>query len=113
MLEDLLTASLPSVSGAFGLGTGLVPPEAVSLSSLFSGGGAVILGKFTGSVGTLTMPINYSALFVGALAANWMFRGVHLPMDQQIQQPLLVTLGGMLIGAFSMMWWQQERASGR
>ena len=113
MLEELLMSGLPTASGVFSAGPGYVPPEAVSLSSLFSGAGAVILGKFTGSVGALTMPMNYSALFIGALAANWMFRGVHLPMDQQIQQPLLVTLGGMLIGAFSMMWWMTERNSTR
>lgn len=110
MIEDLLMTSLPSASGLFGGGSGYVEPEAVSLSTLFSGAGAVILGKFTGSVGALTMPMNYSALFVGALMANWAFRGIHLPIDQHLQQPMLITLGGMLIGAFSMLWWLRSRA---
>lgn len=109
MIEDLLTISLPSASSLFGGGAGYVEPEAVSLSTLFSGAGAVILGKFTGSVGALTMPMNYSALFVGALMANWAFRGLDLPMDQHLQQPMLITLGGMLIGAFSMLWWLRSR----
>ncbi len=109
MLEDLLTIGLPSASSLLGGGAGYVEPEAVSISTLFSGAGAVILGKFTGSVGSLTMPMNYSALFIGALMANWAFRGLDLPIDQQLQQPMLITLGGMLIGAFSMLWWLRSR----
>lgn len=109
MLEDLLMIGLPRASSLFGGGTGYVEPEAVSLSTLFSGAGAVILEKFTGNVGALTMPMNYAALFVGALMANWAFSGLNLPMDQQLQQPMLITLGGMLIGAFSMLWWLRPR----
>lgn len=111
MLEDLLMTGLPSASSLFDGGTGHVRPEAMSLSILFSGAGAVILEKFTGSVGALTMPMNYAALFVGALMANWAFSGLHLPMDQQLQQPMLITLGGMLIGSFSMLWWLRCRAA--
>ncbi len=111
MLEDLLTIGLPSLSGLFGGGGGYVAPDTVSLSSLFSGAGALILGKFTGTVGSLTMPLNYSALFLSALAANWLFRGLDLPIDQHLQQPMLVTLGGMLVGAFSMMYWMRARVT--
>jgi hypothetical protein len=109
LIEDLVTMDLPSFSEIIHLS--FLPPESVSMSSLFSGAGAVILGKFTGSVGGLTMPLNYSAMFIGAVAANWLLGGIHLPMDQQIQQPMLITLGGMLIGAFAMMWWMQSEHS--
>lgn len=106
MLEDLITMDLPSFADLFN--TGVLPPESVSMSSLFSGAGAVILGKFTGSVGGLTMPLNYSAMFIGAIVANWFLGGIDLPMDQKLQQPMLITLGGMLIGAFAMLWWMQS-----
>lgn len=109
MLENLITMDLPSISDLFG--SGVLPPESVSMSSIFSGAGAVILSKFTGSVGGLTMPLNYSAMFIGAIAANWFLGGIVLPMDQQLQQPMLITLGGMLIGAFAMLWWMQTDAA--
>jgi hypothetical protein len=109
MLENLITMDLPSFSDLFS--TGVLPPESVSMSSLFSGAGAVILGKFTGGVGGLTMPLNYSAMFIGAIVANWFLGGIDLPMDQELQQPMLITLGGMLIGAFAMLWWMQSDAA--
>ena len=110
MLEDLLLTGLPSASTLFDGGAGHVRPEAMSLSILFSGAGAVILEKFTGSVGPLTMTMNYAALFLGALTAHWALGGLNLPMDQYLQQPMLITLGGMLMGAFSMLWWLRCRA---
>jgi hypothetical protein len=109
LLQNLVTMDFPSVSELFDLS--FLPPESVSMSSLFSGAGALILGKFTGGVGSLTLPINYSAMFIGAVAANWLLGGIQLPMDQQLQQPLLITLGGMLIGAFAMLWWMQTDAA--
>lgn len=109
MIEELLSIGLPSASSLFGGGTGYVEPGVVSLSTLFSGAGAVILGEFTGSAGALTLPMNFAALFVGAMMANWAFSGLALPMDQHLQ-PMLITFGGMLIGAFSMLWCIKSRA---
>ncbi|MGQ0486156.1 MAG: hypothetical protein ACT4SY_12495 [Hyphomicrobiales bacterium] len=106
LLQDLVTMDLPSVSNLIDLS--VLPPESVSMSSLFSGAGTMILGKFTSGVGYLTMPLNYFAMFAGAVAANWLLGGIELPMDQQLQQPLLITLGGMLIGAFAMLWWMHS-----
>jgi hypothetical protein len=103
MLEEILTniaAMIPGPPAQAGL-----PPETLPISYLCSGVGALILGKFTGSVGNLTMPINYSVLLIGALLANWFFGGIDLPIDHQIQQPLLISIGGMLFGAFAMIWW--------
>jgi hypothetical protein len=109
MLADLVTMDFPSFSELMDLS--FLPPESVSMSSLFSGAGAVILGKFTGGVGSLTLPLNYSAMFIGAIASNWFLGGIDLPVEQPIQQPMLITLGGMLLGAFAMMWWIQSEHS--
>ena len=36
------------------------------------------------------MPLNCSALFIGALLSNWLLGGIDLPMDHQLQQPLFI-----------------------
>lgn len=87
---------------------GSVPEQALPWSSVFSGVGAVILGKFTGSLGSLTLPLNYSALFIGAIMSNWLLKGLDLPIDRAVQQPMLVTMIGMLVGAVAMIFWLQN-----
>jgi hypothetical protein len=103
MLEEVLTniaSMIPAPPAPAGL-----PPETLPMSYLCSGAGALILSKFTGNVGNLTMPVNYSVLLIGALLANWFFAGIDLPIDHQYQQPMLISIGGMLFGAFAMIWW--------
>jgi hypothetical protein len=79
-------------------------PVSISLAAIFSGAGSVILGKYTGSVGYLTMPINYCVLFLGALLSNWLFEGVRLPMlDPNMQAPMVFTVAGMTVTALAMM----------
>ncbi|MBI2718703.1 MAG: hypothetical protein HY245_09495 [Rhizobiales bacterium] len=102
MLEDILLniqAMIPSAPGQDAL------PTVLPFSYVCSGLGALILAKFTGSIGSLTVPVHFSALLIGALSANWLFRGLHLPIDQQLQQPMLVSLLGMLVAAIIMLWW--------
>ncbi|MCB1379036.1 MAG: hypothetical protein KDK89_11800 [Alphaproteobacteria bacterium] len=109
MLEDLIY----SISTAFTHSTdlGALPAETLPLSSFFSGAGALILGKFTGSLGGLTLPINFSALFIGATLSNWLLTGLDLQIDREIQQPMFVSMLGMVIAAFAMMYWiQNDRA---
>ncbi len=103
MLEDVLmnlTSMIPTGSGDASVGA-----DALPLSYICSGAGAFILAKFTGSLGGLTLPVNYSALLIGALLANWLFTGVSLPIEHNLHQPLLVSLTGMVLGAFAIMWW--------
>jgi hypothetical protein len=79
-------------------------PEKISIAAIFSGAGSVILGKFTGSVGYITMPINYSALFIGAVLSNWAFASVRIPMlDATMQTPMLLTVAGMTVTALAVM----------
>lgn len=87
----------------FGFGLGL-PPESFSVSAVFSGIGATILGKFTGEIGFATMPMNYVALFVGALLGNWALADAGLPFDPRLQAPILFALAGMAITGLSMMF---------
>ncbi|MBC8036762.1 MAG: hypothetical protein H7X89_06060 [Rhizobiales bacterium] len=84
---------------------GELPPEALLLPYLCSVLGALVLGKFTGNLGHLTLPVNCLALFLGAMASTWLLHGIDLPMDHAVHQPLLVSMLGMMAGAFAMMWW--------
>ena len=82
--------------------------EAFSISAVFSGAGAVVLTKFTSNIGFVTMPINYCALFVGAVTSNWLFSGVHLPVDPDFQAPMIFAVAGMMVTALSLMMFMKE-----
>lgn len=78
--------------------------DAVAMSVLFSAAGAVILGKFTGELGNLTVPLNFSALFIGTAVTNSLLNGVDIPTMQHQHEVLLFTVLGMLTGSFGMLW---------
>jgi hypothetical protein len=99
-LIDLIVDFLPF--NVFGFGMDL-PSTAISISIILAGVGAVILNNFTGAIGFATMPMNYLALLTGALAGNWLFAGVHLPLDPRLAEPLLFAIAGMSIMGLSMM----------
>jgi hypothetical protein len=107
MLEDLLTTINSFIPSGSALGQQL-PPEALPLPYLCSVLGALVLGKFTGNLGSLTLLVNAVALFTGAMISTWLLRGIDLPMDHSLHQPLLVSMIGMLAGAFAMMWWLRD-----
>src|SRR4051812_41457904 len=104
MLEDLLITINSFIPDGSAMGQQL-PPDALPLPYVSSLFGALVLGKFTGNFGNLTMLLNASALFLGAMMSTWLFHGIDLPIDHSLHQPLLVTMIGMLVGAFGMMWW--------
>lgn len=103
MLEDFLV----SIGSLVPTGSAMeqLPPDALLLPYLCSILGAMVLGKFTSNLGNLTLVLNCTALFIGASISTWLMRGIDLPMDHAIHQPLLVSMIGMLAGAFAMMWW--------
>lgn len=78
--------------------------EALMMSVLFSAAGAVLLAKFTGTIGHLTIPLNFSALFVGAGLTNILLAGIDVPTIQYQQEVLLFTLLGLITGSFGMLW---------
>ena len=80
-----------------------LPAGAVSISAIFSGSGAIILGKFTSNVGIITMPLNYCVLLVGALASNWAFQEATLPLGTHLQTSIIYTVTGMTLAALSML----------
>ena len=82
--------------------------DALSISAICSGAGAVILTKFTSNIGFVTMPINYCALFFGAMMSNWLFSGVDIPVDPDFQAPMVLAVAGMIVTALSLMMFMKE-----
>lgn len=107
MLEGILynlTSWLPAGAGDQVAGH----HGALPLSYLCSVGGAVILGKFTGSVGMLTTPLNFAALFIGSYFTEQGARQLNLHIDRFIELPLFSTLAGMTVAALCMMMWMKR-----
>lgn len=111
MLELLLTTT-DFFSSIFGTlrDVDSLSPELVPMIGIFSVVGAVILTRFTGSIGNLTLPINCSALFIGAMTSNWLLQNVKLPVSNAVDGPLFVSVIGMSVASFCMMWWMQGDA---
>ena len=78
--------------------------EALLASLLFSAAGAILLAKFTGTIGHLTFPLNFSALFIGAGFANILLDGIDIPTIQYQKEVLLFTILGLITGSFAMLW---------
>src|SRR5947207_1381606 len=106
MLEDVVS-SIATFNPMGGVHDNL-PVDSLPITYLVIVLGALVLCRFTGRVGALTMPLNCSVLFIGAVLSNWLLGGLDLPMDHQLQQPLLISMIGMVAGACVMMWWLQD-----
>ena len=78
--------------------------EALLTSLLFSAAGALLLSRFTGAIGQLTLPLNFSALFIGTSMANILLDGIDIPAIQYKQEVLVFTLLGLITGSFVMLW---------
>jgi hypothetical protein len=74
---------------------------------LFSLAGALILTRHTGTIGNLTFPLNFSAVFIGATLSNWALQNLNLPIDRIVELPMLVSMVGITIASFIMIWWLQ------
>ena len=105
MLED----TLYWLDGFFSFipNAGHMPDHVLPLALLFSFLGALILGRFTGNLGSLTFPLNFSALFLGAMASNWILRGIQIQVESQVHRPLMGSLVGMLVATIIMLRWMQ------
>ena len=78
--------------------------EALLASLLFSAAGALLLSRFTGPIGQLTLAMNFSALFIGTGLANILLDGIDIPAIQYEQEVMLFTLIGLILASFAMLW---------
>jgi hypothetical protein len=79
-------------------------PEVVILGMLCAIIGAIFLSRYTRPLGVLTYPLNCLALLGGAMAANWLMKGVQVPLQMSLEGPLLISLGGMAVAALIMLF---------
>lgn len=74
--------------------------------------GAVILSRFTMSLGMLTYPINFVALLAGAVAANLLMKQVRLPLDYDLERPLFLSVLGMaVVSIITLFFLSRDRLS--
>lgn len=105
MLEDMLfqiTSWIPTAGGEPAAHGGL------PLSTVCSVGGAMILSKFTGSLGMITVPVNAAALYVGASIFSMFTDRFDLPLERGLEQPLLTTIVGMIMAGLLMLVWMKR-----
>jgi uncharacterized membrane protein YeaQ/YmgE (transglycosylase-associated protein family) len=109
--EIVQTADLASILTV--TGSSQLSPQAFSLASIMSSAGALILGRFTGTAGALTLPMNYIILFVGAVVANWLLAGYELPLGGDLHRLIVATVIGMFFGACTLLWLMRVDNSAR
>ncbi len=81
-----------------------VSSEAMGMCAALSAVGAIILAKFTGSIGTITIPLNFGILLIGTVLTNGILGGIDIPSFQHSQEALLYTVSGMISTSFAMLW---------
>jgi len=78
-------------------------PEVVVLGMICALAGAIFLSRYTRPLGVLTYPLNYIVLLMGAMLANWLTKGIQMPLHQAEEWPLLISLAGMVVAALLML----------
>jgi uncharacterized membrane protein YeaQ/YmgE (transglycosylase-associated protein family) len=74
--------------------------------------GAFVMSRFTMSMGMLTYPINFLALFVGAVVANLLMKQVRLPLSHDFERPLFVSIAGMAVASvITLVFLSRDRLS--
>lgn len=106
MLEQILFGIQSSIPSASHFGE--VSSDQMPLTLLCCMLGALILTKYTGSLGNLTLGVNFSALFIGAAISNWLFHGVDMQVDKLVAQPVIISVVGMTLASLVMMSWLQR-----
>lgn len=106
---DFVLVILDTLWSAFGSlrDVDAISPDRVPLIGVFSILGGLVLTRYTGSLGSLTVPINASALFIGAMLSNWLLQNIRWTVSSPIEAPLFLSMIGMTLAAFCMMWWLQ------
>ena len=80
-----------------------LPSQTVAISAVFAGAGTAILGKYTADLGHLSVPIKYGTLFIAALLANWLMSDLRLPLDADLQAPIIYAFAGITVASLGLM----------
>jgi FtsH-binding integral membrane protein len=80
-----------------------LPSQTVAISAVFAGAGTAILSKYTADLGHLSIPIKYGTLFIAALLTNWLLSDVRLPLDADLQAPIIYAFIGITVAGLGLM----------
>jgi hypothetical protein len=80
-----------------------LPSQTVVISAVFAGAGAAILSKYTADLGHLSIPVKYGTLFAAALLANWLLSDLRLPLDADLQAPIIYAFIGITLASLGLM----------
>jgi hypothetical protein len=80
-----------------------LPSQTVAISAVFAGAGTAILSKYTIDLGHLSIPVKYGTLFFAALLANWLLSDIHLPIDPNLQAPIIYAFIGITVASLGLM----------
>ena len=80
-----------------------LPSQTVAISAVFAGAGAAILSKYTADLGHLSIPVKYGTLFIAALLANWLLSDLRLPLDADLQAPIIYAFVGITVASLGLM----------
>jgi hypothetical protein len=86
------------------------PTEVLILSTICAVAGSIILSRFTVYIGSITYVLNFCMLFAGGVLANIVVTQFYAPLDNSLQRPLFISLGGMfLISVTSLVFFSRGR----
>lgn len=80
-----------------------LPSQTVAICAVFAGAGTAILSKYTADLGHFSIPIKYVTLFVAALLANWLLSDLRLPLDADLQAPIIYAFAGITVASLGLM----------
>ncbi len=106
MLEQILFGIQSWIPAAGDFGQ--VSSEELPLAIICCLLGSLILTRYTGTLGNLTLAVNFSALFIGVVTANWLFHGIDMQIDKVVAQPVIISVIGMTLASLIMMGWLQR-----
>ncbi len=92
------------------LNSWLPPTEVLILSAICAVAASIILSRFTVYIGSITYILNFCILFAGGILANIVVTQFYAPLDNSLQRPLFISLGGMfLISVTSLVFFSRGR----
>ncbi|MCX7348511.1 MAG: hypothetical protein NTZ54_02980 [Alphaproteobacteria bacterium] len=83
--------------------TARLPATLVPVALVCAVLGAVILTLFTKRMGLGILLISTAVLFIGAVLANLLTSGIHIPLDRYYVRPMVISCMGMAVSSVLML----------
>ena len=101
MFDVFLGTAVPAIGG-FLPDLGL-ERQTIIVAMICAGLGTIILSRYTFQLGILTYPVNFCVLAGCAVMANMLLSEVRLPIGLSFERPVIISLGGMVVGSLLVL----------